>query len=83
VVRFRVVRGGSGPSRGLSDRPSIITVMHGTPETDGQLATTRPGADAGDLDHPAGPADRLALAFLLSYREGNTRDAYRRDLTDW
>jgi integrase/recombinase XerD len=73
VVRFRVVRGGSGPSRGLSDRPSIITVMHGTVGTDGQLATT----------HPAGPADRLAMAFLVSYREGNTRDAYRRDLAGW
>jgi integrase/recombinase XerD len=83
VVRFRVVRGGSGPSRGLSDRPSIITVMHGTVGTDGQLATTRPSADAGDLDHPAGLADRLAQAFLLSYREGNTRDAYRHDLAGW
>jgi integrase/recombinase XerD len=50
--------------------------MHGT---DGQLAP----AGAVGLDHPPTPADRLAMAFLLSYREGNTRDAYRRDLADW
>jgi integrase/recombinase XerD len=53
--------------------------MHGTVRTVGQLAPT----GAGVLDHPPGPADRLAMAFLLSYREGNTRDAYRRDLADW
>jgi integrase/recombinase XerD len=28
-------------------------------------------------------AERVAVAFLGAYPEGNTRDAYRRDLTDW
>lgn len=35
------------------------------------------------LDLRPGLADRLAWAFLLAHREGNTRDAYRRDLADW
>jgi hypothetical protein len=47
----------------------------------GQLAPTDP--TAGGLDDPPNQADRLAWAFLLSHREGNTRDAYRRDLADW
>jgi hypothetical protein len=46
----------------------------------GEVATP---TGAGGLNHPPSPADRLALAFLLAYREGNTRDAYRRDLADW
>jgi integrase/recombinase XerD len=53
--------------------------MHGT---GGQLTPTHPAAGGG-LDLPSGPAGRLAWAFLLSHREGNTRDAYRRDLADW
>jgi integrase/recombinase XerD len=53
--------------------------MHGP---GGQLAPSRPAAGGG-LDRPPSPADRLAWAFLLSFREGNTRDAYRRDLADW
>jgi site-specific recombinase XerD len=53
--------------------------MHGP---GGQLAPSRPAAGGG-LDRPPSPADRLAWAFLLSHREGNTRDAYRRDLADW
>jgi hypothetical protein len=62
--------------RGLSDRPSITPVMHGT---DGPLAPT----GAAGLDHPLRPADRLAMAFLMAYREDNTRHAYKRDLADW